>query len=173
MLKDQIQAIRTGIEGAKARGLVIRGEDALLFRTLLLVGRALAPLADEAIRPSGLAEAEFRVLMQLYSQPDGVGHPSELCAGAAHSPANISRITDTLVARNLISRFPSEQDRRRMILCVTSDGEALIRRFIPAAFAKLSTLFATLSDESRAQLMVHLSEIAAAYDQLITDDAAC
>ena len=173
MLKEQIQAIRTSIDGAKARGLVIPSEDALLFRTLLLVGRALAPLADEAIRPSGLAEAEFRVLMQLYSQPDGVGHPGELCAGAAHSPANISRITDTLVARNLISRVPSEQDRRRMILCVTSDGEALIRRFIPSAFARISTLFATLSDESRAQLTAHLSEIAAAYDQLLLDNGPC
>ena len=173
MLIDQIQAIRTGIDGANARGLVIPREDALLFRTLLLVGRALAPLADEAIRPSGLAEAEFRVLMQLYAQPDGVGHPGELCAGSAHSPANISRITDTLVARNLISRVSSEQDRRRMILCVTSDGEALIRRFIPSAFARLGTLFATLSVESRAQLTAHLSEIAAAYDRLISDDAAC
>ncbi len=173
MLKDQIQAIKTGFDDAKARGLAVRAEDALLFRTLLLIGRALAPLADEAIRPSGLAEAEFRVLMQLFSKPDGIGHPSELCAGAAHSPANITRITDTLVARNLISRIPSEQDRRRMILCVTSEGEALIRRFIPAAFSKLSKLFATLSAESRAQLMAHLGEIAAAYDQLMADDAAC
>jgi MarR family transcriptional regulator, negative regulator of the multidrug operon emrRAB len=173
VLKDQLQAIVRGARAVQARGLAIPADDAVLFRTLLLMGRALGQLADEAIQPSGLAEAEFRVLMQLYSQPDGVGHPGELCAGAAHSPANISRITDTLVARNLISRTPSEQDRRRMILRVTDEGEALIRRYLPAAFAQISTLFATLDVESRAQLLAQLTEIAGAYDNLMMTRAPC
>lgn len=166
MLTSNLKAIETGIGAVRARGLAIPAEDALLFRTLLLVGRALGHLADDAIRPSGLAEAEFRVLMQLYSRPDGVGNPSELCAGSAHSPANISRITDTLVARGLISRTASEQDRRRMILSVTSEGEALIRSFLPAAYRQIGTLFATLSAESRAHLKACLAEVAAAYDRL-------
>lgn len=173
MLTAQLKAIKTGIAAAQARGLKVSAENALLFRTLLLVGRALGTLADEAIRPSGLLEAEFRVLMQLYSRPDGVGHPGELCAGSAHSPANISRITDTLVERGLISRSASEQDRRRMILRVTPEGEQLIRRFVPAAFQRIGSLFETLSSESRTQLLSQLDEIAAAYDQLTGDDPAC
>ena len=173
MLTTQLQAIKTGIAAAQARGLDVPAENALLFRTLLLVGRAVGTLADEAIRPSGLLEAEFRVLMQLYSRPDGVGHPGELCAGSAHSPANISRITDTLVARGLISRSASEQDRRRMILRVAAEGEELIRRFVPSAFRQIGTLFATLSAESRAQLLAQLDEIAAAYDQMTGDEPAC
>jgi DNA-binding MarR family transcriptional regulator len=173
VLTTQLQAIKTGIAAAQARGLDVPAENALLFRTLLLVGRAVGTLADEAIRPSGLLEAEFRVLMQLYSRPDGVGHPGELCAGSAHSPANISRITDTLVARGLISRSASEQDRRRMILRVAAEGEELIRRFVPSAFRQIGTLFATLSAESRAQLLAQLDEIAAAYDQMTGDEPAC
>ena len=173
MLTTQLKAIKTGIAAAQARGLNVAAEDALLFRTLLLVGRALGTLADEAIRPSGLLEAEFRVLMQLFSRPDGVGHPGELCAGSAHSPANISRITDTLVARGLISRSASEQDRRRMILRVTAEGEELIRRFVPSAYQKIGSLFATLSDQSRARLLAHLDEIAAAYDQMAGDEPTC
>jgi len=173
VLKDQLQAIARGARAVQARGLAIPADDAVLFRTLLLVGRALAQMADEAIQPSGLAEAEVRVLMQLYSQPDGVGHPGGLCAGAAQSPANISRITDTLVARNLISRAPSEQDRRRMILRVTDEGEALIRRFLPAAYTQISTLFDTLDDQSRAQLLAQLTDIAGAYDNLMTKRGSC
>ena len=173
MLTSQLKAIKTGIAAAQARGLNIAAENALLFRTLLLVGRALGTLADEAIRPSGLLEAEFRVLMQLYSRPDGVGHPGELCAGSAHSPANISRITDTLVARGLISRSASEQDRRRMILRVTTEGEELIRRFVPNAFQRIGSLFDTLSAESRAQLLAQLDEIAVAYDQMTGDESTC
>ncbi len=173
MLTTQLKAIKTGIAGAQARGLNVAAENALLFRTLLLVGRALGTLADEAIRPSGLLEAEFRVLMQLFSQPQGVGHPGELCAGSSHSPANISRITDTLVARGLISRSASEQDRRRMNLRVTATGEELIRHFVPSAFQQIGSLFATLSDQSRAQLLAHLDEIAAAYDQMAGEPHTC
>ena len=165
MLTTKLKAMEFAMSAARARGLEIPVENALLFRTLLLVGRALGHLADDAIRPSGLVEAEFRVLMQLYSRPDGVGHPSELCAGAAQSPANISRITDTLVARGLISRTASDQDRRRMILTVTPEGEALIRSFLPAAYTQIGSLFATLSPESRAHLKACLAEVAAAYDR--------
>lgn len=166
MLTTQLQAVESAMNAARARGLPIPVENALLFRTLLLVGRALGHLADDAIRPSGLLEAEFRVLMQLFSRPDGVGHPGELCAGAAHSPANISRITDTLVARGLISRAASDQDRRRMILSVTPEGEALIRSFLPTAYTQIGSLFARLSPDSRANLKACLAEVAAAYDRL-------
>jgi MarR family transcriptional repressor of emrRAB len=173
VLKDQVQAIGAALNGARARGLPIPVQDALLFRTLSLLGRALAPLVDEAVRPSGLSEGEFRVLMLLLSHPDGVGHPGDLCAGAAQSPANISRITDTLVERQLISRTLSDQDRRRMVLRVTVEGEALIRKFVPSAFTGIGTLFATLSESSRAQLTALLNEIVAAYDKLSTDRGAC
>ncbi len=173
MLTTQLKAIKTGIAAAQARGLKVHVENALLFRTLLLVGRALGTLADEAIRPSGLLEAEFRVLMQLYSRPDGIGHPGELCAGSAHSPANISRITDTLVSRELISRTASEQDRRRMILRVTAEGEALIHRFVPSAYQRIGAMFESLSGESRAQLLAQLDAIAAGYDKLAGEDDAC
>jgi MarR family transcriptional regulator, negative regulator of the multidrug operon emrRAB len=138
--------------------------DIMLFRTLVLLGRALAQLADEGMRPSGLGEAEFRVLMMLYSQPDGVGHPGELCPGSGQSPANMSRITDTLVALDMITRVPSAEDRRRMVLRVTARGEAFAREFVPAAFTPVRKLFASLSDTARTQLLTSLGEIAAAFD---------
>ena len=107
---------------------------------------------------------EFRVLMLLYSQPDGVGHPGELCPGSGQSPANMSRITDTLVALDMITREPSAEDRRRMILRITARGESFAREFVPAAFAPVKKLFASLPDAARTQLLTSLGEIAAAYD---------
>ena len=164
MLKVQFQAILAGLSRIEARGLPVPIADIMLFRTLVLLGRALAQLADEAMRPSGLGEAEFRVLMMLYSQPGGVGHPGELCPGSGQSPANMSRITDTLVALDMITRVPSAEDRRRMVLRVTPRGAAFAREFVPAAFAPVRKLFASLSDPARTQLLTSLGEIAAAYD---------
>ena len=168
MLSDQVEAIGKAMRGALDRGLPIPVDDALLLRTLVIVGRAVAQLADEAIRPSGLADGEFRVLMQLFSQGEGIGHPSELCAGGDQSPANITRITDALVARGLISRMPSAQDRRRTILQITPEGEAVIRG-LPGAFSACQQLFLLLSAEERAGLRAHLGRVVQAYDQLQAD----
>ena len=164
MLREQFQAILAGLSRIEARGLPVPIADIMMFRSLVILGRALAQLADDAIRPSGLGEAEFRVLMLLYSQPDGVGHPGELCPGSGQSPANMSRITDTLVALDMITRDPSAEDRRRTILRITPRGEAFAREFVPAAFAPVRKLFATLSEPARRQLLASLGEIAAAFD---------
>jgi MarR family transcriptional repressor of emrRAB len=166
VLKTQIDLVQSTITRLQGRGLPVPADEMLLFRSLVLVGRALSQINDEAIRPTGLAEAEFRVLLQLFSQPDSAGHPGELCAGAAQSPATITRITDTLVARGLISRIHSDLDRRRMILRVTPEGEALVRRIVPAAFDPVKRLFASLDAGDRDCLTQHLQEIAAAFDAL-------
>ena len=50
-----------------------------------------------AIKPFGLAEAEFRVLTTLSRNPTASRIPSDLCARASQSPANMSRISDALV----------------------------------------------------------------------------
>src|ERR1700721_3353461 len=76
----------------------------LLCRLVLHIGREMAARFEQQMKPFGLAEAEFRVLTTLFSQPEGVAHPSDFCARAAQSPANMSRICDALVGRDLITR---------------------------------------------------------------------
>src|SRR6202021_3865076 len=113
----------------------------LLCRLLLHIGREMAARFEQQIKPFGLAEAEFRVLTTLFSQPDGVAHPSDLCARASQSPANMSRISDALVRRDLITRVLSAHDRRRMVLRITEQGEDLVRRLLPTLFAPLREMF--------------------------------
>lgn len=165
MLSQQIQAFQAGIHRIRARGVDISPDDVILFRTLVSVGRCLGQFAEQALRPVSLAEPEFRVLMALFSQPDGAGHPGELCAGSGQSPANMTRITDNLVALKLITRTPSLQDRRRMLLRVTAQGEALARHFVPAAFKPVHAIFANLSSDAREQLLSSLQMIAEAFDK--------
>jgi MarR family transcriptional repressor of emrRAB len=156
----------------RERGLDVPIDDALLVRTLAQLGRAVHELADEAIRPTGLGEAEFRVLLQLFSQSEGLGHPGELCSGAAQSPANITRITDHLVARGFISREASEQDRRRMVLQVTAAGEEVVRSIVPEAYKPLGRLLESFSAAERAQLQGLLDRLVQAWDQLHTQTPA-
>jgi MarR family transcriptional repressor of emrRAB len=131
----------------------------MLSRLLLQLGRGVAALLDQQIRPFGLTEAEFRVLTVLFSQPEGAAHPSELCARTSQSPANMSRISDALVKRELITRLSSEQDRRRMILRITARGDELVRRLLPLLFAPLRELFKDLSDAEQQQLIAQLKRL--------------
>src|ERR1700693_2343894 len=124
----------------------------LLFRLVLQIGREMAAGFESKLRPFGLAEVEFRVLTTLFSQPDGVAHPSDLCARAAQSPANMSRISDALVRRDLITRVLSVQDRRRMVLRITEQGEDLVRRLLPKLFGSLRVMFAEFSESDLQQL---------------------
>jgi DNA-binding MarR family transcriptional regulator len=67
----------------------------------------------------------------VFSQPDGVAHPGDLGVRALQSPANMSRISDASVHRDLITGMLSIHDRRRMVLRITGKGEDLVRRLLP------------------------------------------
>jgi MarR family transcriptional regulator, negative regulator of the multidrug operon emrRAB len=131
----------------------------LLCRLMLHMGREMATRLEQKIRPFGLAEAEFRVLMTLFSQPEGVAHPGDLCARAAQSPANMSRICDALVERGLITRVLSARDRRRMVLRMTDEGEALVRQLLPKMFARMRGMLAEFPEDEQRQLITYLKRL--------------
>jgi MarR family transcriptional regulator, negative regulator of the multidrug operon emrRAB len=164
-LTATIDRIQSGMERVSRQTRSMPTEPALLLRTLILVGRALGELMEEALRPYGLNDTEFRVLVGLFSLPDGVGHPGDLCAAAQQTPANMTRITDTLVARGLITRVPSVQDRRRQVLELTDQGRALLRQMMPAAFEPLRSLLTVLPASELQQILGQLKRIAAAIDE--------
>ncbi len=157
MLETNIAQLKARLPEAPVGGI-------LLTRLIIQVGRDLSAMLDQQIRPFGLAEAEFRVLTALYSQPDGVAHPGDLCGRVAQSPANMSRISDALVSRGLITRVLSAQDRRRMVLHITAPGEDLVRRLLPTIWDPLRELLKGLSVDEQRQMTVMLKRLGATLD---------
>ena len=130
--------------------------EASILRLLSLLGRDLSSVLEETLRPHGLNETDFRTLMMLFSQADGVAHPSDLCTYVAQSPANMTRVADSLCERGLITRGSSEEDRRRTILRTTPEGEALVHQLLPRIIELTSGLFRDLSLPARRQLLEQL-----------------
>jgi MarR family transcriptional repressor of emrRAB len=157
--ETQFDKLEANLRALRARMPDLPFNEILLCRLMLHMGREMAAKFEQQIRPFGLAEAEFRVLTTLFSQPEGVSHPSDLCARAAQSPANMSRISDALVSRNLITRVLSVQDRRRMVLRITEEGEDLVRRLLPKMFVSLRGLLADFSAAEQAQLIAQLKRL--------------
>jgi len=142
----------------------------LLCRLMSHMGREVTAMLDQTIRPFGLAEAEFRVLTTLFSQPEGVAHPSDLCARASQSPVNMSRICDALVGRELITRVMSERDRRRMVLHITEQGEELVRRLLPMLFAPVREMLGEFPEAEQRQLIAQLKRLGGTLDKVVRHD---
>src|SRR5580658_1417819 len=161
-----IDKLETNLRALSARVPDLPFTEILLCRLLIHLGREMTTKFEQQIRPFGLTEAEFRVLTTLFSQPEGVAHPSELCARTSQSPANMSRISDALVSRDLITRVLSAHDRRRMVLRITEQGEELVRRLLPMLFAPLREMFKDFSDAEQQQLIGQLKRLGAKLDEV-------
>src|SRR6202041_2359886 len=158
---SQFELVEANLDNLRARVPDLPVSGILLCRLLMHIGREMAAMFEQQIRPFGLAEAEFRVLTTLFSQPDGAAHPSDLCARAEQSPANMSRISDALVSRGLITRVLSVRDRRRMVLRITEQGEQLVRELLPKLFVPLRGLFAEFPQGEQRQMIDQLKRLSA------------
>ena len=138
----------------------------LLCRLLMHIGREMAVMFEQQISPFGLAEAEFRVLTTLLSQPNGAAHPSDLCLRTSQSPANMSRISDALVSRGLITRVSSVHDRRRMVLRITEEGEGFVRQLLPKLFVPLNEMLKDFPEAEQRQMTAQLKRLGAELDNV-------
>ena len=161
----QLAMLETALQHLSERVADVPVTGILLIRLLTHLGRGMASLLDEQIRPFGLTEAEFRVLTTLFAQPDGAAYPSDVCARTDQSPANMSRLTDALADRHLITRVLSERDRRRIVLRVTAQGEELVRRLLPTLFAPVHSMFKDFTASEQQQLVMQLKRVSAELEQ--------
>ncbi|HEX4375865.1 MAG TPA: MarR family transcriptional regulator [Steroidobacteraceae bacterium] len=158
------------IEGA-IRQVSVRFPDVavpetLILRLVMLLGRRIGGLLEESLKAHNLNDTDFRILMCLVSQPDGVACPSDLCAFVAQSPANMTRVADALHERGLITRTASEHDRRRTMLRITPSGEALVCSLMPTTSVLTRSIFGDMTDDARQDLLDHLRRLTAQIERL-------
>lgn len=137
----------------------------LISRLLVHMGRELSTMIDQRLRPHGLTDLEFRALTLVHHAPHSAVFPSALCLSLAQSAANITRLTDTLVERGLISRVPDELDRRRLVLKTTPKGEQLVDELLPVMVDAIHHSYRGLSQERLQQILDGLKQLAQAIDQ--------
>jgi MarR family transcriptional repressor of emrRAB len=152
LMEDNLRNLATRVSGVPISGL-------LMCRLMLHVSREMSARFEQQIRPCGLIEAEFRVLCTLYSQPAARAHPGDLCLRSSQSPANMSRISDALVKRGLITRVLSEQDRRKMVLKITEQGEAMVRDVLPKLWSPLHNILKEIPEAEQRQMIELLKHL--------------
>jgi len=102
-----------------------------------------------------------------------------LCTLAQHGPmdqarlgglAALDRTTVGVVGRKLtehglVTRVRSARDRRSMVLSITPEGQALLRRAMPYVRAAQDRILAPLGPEERARFLRDLARIAEANNE--------
>jgi DNA-binding MarR family transcriptional regulator len=123
-------------------------------------GEAFLALADRRLRTHGLSAGARQVLAVL----DGDGgslSPTTIADRLIITTASITSLLDTLQRRGLVQRTPDDTDRRRVVVTITDEGRAVIRRLLPEMLALQDEVAAALSPGDRAELVRLLSALCA------------
>jgi MarR family 2-MHQ and catechol resistance regulon transcriptional repressor len=112
---------------------------------MLKAMRALTRYAAAGIEGTGLGESDFRVLeVLLHKGPlpvNTIGPIVDL------TPGSISIAVDRLVAKGLVSRAESAEDRRVRIVALTPRGKDLIAPAFRKHAGQMKRVFSELSPE--------------------------
>jgi MarR family transcriptional repressor of emrRAB len=143
------------------------------YATLIRLTRHITKRAQEisnlALKPFGLNMGSYNTLMMLYGTEDNRLNASDLAEATGEKRTNITRICDELVARGLIARVAGVEDRRSVVVSLTSAGERLVENLQPVMGATLQRFYSGLSvadmDQLQGLLRRQLTGIEAVLDE--------
>jgi DNA-binding MarR family transcriptional regulator len=121
----------------------------LPYRISVLANTISTTLASAYSRQFDLRIPEWRVLATLGGYPDSSAR--EVAQRTAMDKVAVSRAVSNLMDQGRVSSAIDSGDRRRTLLRLSADGEALLARIVPLAHAYESRLLETLSVEERVQ----------------------
>jgi DNA-binding MarR family transcriptional regulator len=119
--------------------------------------RALARRFDAALRPFGLTNGQFSLMVALNrAEPPPIGH---LAPFLAMDPSTLTAAVKPLERRGLLRLVPDAQDRRSRRVQITAEGLALLRQAIPVWRAAHALLDAGLGDGTADALRRGLAQL--------------
>jgi len=126
---------------------------------LLRVGREVRREA----RKAGVSPEQVSLLVAIKYSP-GIG-VRELAARERVSPPALSNRVDRLEQDGLVSRTPSDNDRRRVGLTLTDEGQRVLRRVRSRRTAWLVTRLGQLTAEELAAIDAAVQPLALLLDE--------
>jgi len=127
-------------------------QEIILTRLTYHIAKSLREVTNQLLRPFDLSYVSFSALMMLFASPNSELNPSKLCDVTGETRTNMTRITDDLVARGLIKRHSSPDDRRRVVLMLTPKAEALLKKILPLLWAKQKEIYMQFSADEKKTL---------------------
>lgn len=113
-----------------------------LVRMSYQLQKGLRDTTNAVLKKYDLVDTSYTVLAILYGSADETSTATELSEACHEKPANLTRVCDELVARDLIRRSPKPGDRRAVMISLSERGRALVEQALPEVSAKLAAIYA-------------------------------
>jgi DNA-binding MarR family transcriptional regulator len=105
-----------------------------------------------------LLHSHIDVLASLHFNGNALS-PTELYDAMLFSSGGMTKILNKLEERNLIKREPSLNDKRSILICLTVEGEVLIKECIEKIAKSKQNVFEVLNDEEKENLKNILAKV--------------
>jgi MarR family transcriptional repressor of emrRAB len=127
-------------------------EQMLLVRMTSHLQKTLRDRSNAALKRYELSDTHYLVLAILYGSVDETSTASELSEACNEKPANLTRVCDELVAKELIQRSPKPGDRRAVMISLSERGRALIQKILPEVSGAITAAYAGFTPAELGQL---------------------
>ncbi len=97
--------------------------------TISQANRIVGRIYEEAFRDVGISSPQFALLVALVIKPDATA--GELATELSADPSTVSRNTELLIKRGLISPVPCSADKRVRRYCLSEEGHATVQSCVP------------------------------------------
>jgi len=128
-------------------------EDRLTLDAFIKLTRASESLnrrLNQHLAEADLTVSQFGVLEAIYHL--GPLNQKALCDKLLKTGGNITMVVDNLEKCHLVERHQNPDDRRSMLVHLTSRGEEFISSFFPEHLENIRQEFADLSSEEKKEL---------------------
>ena len=117
--------------------------------------------AGEFLRPFGLTDVQFNLMMLLQHQSgpkEGLSQ-AQLSNMMLVNRANITSLIDRMEKADLVVRTPAPSDRRSNIVKLTNRGKKLLARIEPLYAREVKRIMASLKQAEQKKLIAMLEKI--------------
>lgn len=111
----------------------------------------------QEIMTEGLTPPQFAALVKI--RDFGAVSQNRLGRSVAMDPATSQGVTQRLLAKNLINRKDDPEDRRRTILSLTPEGEAIVERLVPLSKRVTAGTLDPLTPDEQKRFLELLAKI--------------
>lgn len=125
--------------------------------TLLLASDEMQNYCAEQLSAHQISISGFNLLNILRRKGEEGCYLNELSTLLLVSRPNITGLIDTLVKQKRVERIAEKEDRRRCKVKLTTEGEKLLKDFLPTHFQNLNQIVSPLSADEK-QVLVDLLE---------------
>jgi DNA-binding MarR family transcriptional regulator len=134
------------------------GHEAVL--SIVLTGALMTKEGDRLLRPFGITDSQFNVLMLLKHQTDnGAINQTQLGRMLLVNRSNVTGLIDRMEQAGWVRRHAEPADRRVKLIVLTDNGRKLVDRAEKVYFDRLESLMQDLSESTIQQLCRQLDRL--------------